>query len=139
MAAVLAADGVARAMGDRPFVRDVRTRREREIDFRAEAKEEVGAARWRRMDRAQRDRAIGRIKATWAEQNVGTVKGDVTYDEWLRQQSATFQDEVLGQRKGAAFRKGLVLDQYVDQRGRELTLEQLKAKFPQFVTVLGGE
>jgi len=45
-----------------------------------------------------------------------------------------FQNEVLGVAKGKAFRKGLRLEQFVDRRGAELTLVQLKRKFPSYVS-----
>jgi len=58
----------------------------------------------------------------------GQVPADTTYDAWLRRQSREFQDEVLGERKAALFREGVKVDRFVDRRGRELTLDELKRR-----------
>lgn len=133
MIAVLDQDGIAAAIPDRPFVRDARTRRMREMDFRANAREAVGN-RWRGMSAKQRNSSIRRIKQEWARENIGTITGDITYDEWLRKQPTSFQNEVLGVRKAQAFRKGLRLDKFIDRAGNELTLDELNSRFPDFVT-----
>ena len=135
MTAVLDALALADSMGTRPFVRDVRTRRFREKDFRAEAKAKVGPARWKKMTVAQRNRAIKSGRRIWTKQHVGTVPALTGYDTWLRKQPTAFQNEVLGIRKARAFRKGLKLDKFIDRKGNELTLVQLKEKFPKFVTL----
>lgn len=109
-------DGVG-LLGRRPTVTDTRTRRKREIDFR-------------RMAREQK-RSIQDIRREWAEQNIGGVPATVGYEEWLRRQPASFQDEVLGVRKGRLFRQGgLRLDQFVDRAGQELTLDELAQRVP---------
>jgi len=60
----------------------------------------------------------------------GEVSGKLTYGEWLKRQPASFQDEVLGKKKGKLFRSGgLTVDKFVNN-GRELNLAELKAKFP---------
>lgn len=59
----------------------------------------------------------------------GQVPDRLTYGEWLRMQPAGFQDEVLGKKKGRLFRKGgLTVDRFVDRRGNELTLDELRVK-----------
>lgn len=59
----------------------------------------------------------------------GTVPGDTTYGAWLSRQSAARQDEVLGPERGKLLRAGKVqFEQFHDDRGRLLTLEQLLAK-----------
>lgn len=51
------------------------------------------------------------------------------YEDWLRRQPIEMQDEILGKKKGVLFRKGqLPLTKFVDRRGRELTLKQLREK-----------
>ncbi|HEY0915882.1 MAG TPA: phage minor head protein [Solimonas sp.] len=61
----------------------------------------------------------------------GPVSGQETYQSWLKRQPAAFQDEVLGNAKGALFRRGgLTLDRFVSRSGDELTLDQLKVKEP---------
>lgn len=110
LVAVLDGEGI---LGNRPQVTDTRTRKEREIDFAKQARQE--------------GRPIQEIRKEWASQNVGTVPAETTYSDWLGKQSAEFQDEVLGPTKGKAFRSGdYALDQFVDRKGNELTLEELK-------------
>lgn len=61
----------------------------------------------------------------------GSVPAETTYSEWLKGQSTTRQDEILGKDKGALFRTGkLPLDRFYNDKGKVLTLEQLKAKEP---------
>lgn len=79
-----------------------------------------------RGTKADYDRwARGRIR-----QLVGPIPASETYQTWLKKQSAKFQDEVLGDTKGALFRNGgLPLDKFVDlNSGREFTLRELAAK-----------
>jgi SPP1 gp7 family putative phage head morphogenesis protein len=132
MTAVLDAEGIADKIGDRPFVRDARTRRQREKDFRAEARAD-DPEKWKRMTPAERNAAIKDKRVSWTKENVGTVPATTTYDEWMRKQSLEFQNEVLGVQKAQAFRKGLKLDQFVDKRGSEMTLKQLSKAHPDFV------
>jgi SPP1 gp7 family putative phage head morphogenesis protein len=104
-------------LGDRPFVRDTRPRRRREVDFRKMAKEQ--------------GRSVSAVRKDWARENVGTVPKKTTYEQFLRRQPARFQDEVLGSTKGALYRRGgLKIDKFVDARGTEFTLEQLAARHP---------
>ena len=59
----------------------------------------------------------------------GPVRGDMTYAEWLRTQSAEVQDDVLGKARGELFRKGkLTLDRFINDQGRYYTLEQLRRR-----------
>lgn len=59
----------------------------------------------------------------------GQVPASETYDIWLRKQDSGFQDDVLGVTKGRLFRKGdLSLDRFVDQKGHEYTLEELRRR-----------
>lgn len=114
LVAIIDAEGV---VGNRPYVTDTRTRARREVDFRAMAKES--------------GRPIQDVRREWTEQAVGRLPAKVSYNEWLRRQSAAFQDEVLGAAKGKLYRKGgLQLDSFVDRRGNELTLSQLAAREP---------
>ncbi len=54
---------------------------------------------------------------------------EFTYGEWLKRQPAMFQDEVLGRAKGRLFRAGgLTLDKFVDRKGREFSLAELRVK-----------
>lgn len=57
----------------------------------------------------------------------GAVPADLTYGKWLKKQSAKRQDEVLGPTRGALFRRGdMELEQFYSNKGRYLTLEQLR-------------
>lgn len=111
MIAVL--DGVELA-GDRPFVADERTRAKREADFRREAKE--------------RGVPIQQVRQEWAAKHVGNVPAATTYQDWLKGQPHSFQDEVLGPARAQMFRDGLPLERFVDASGKRLTLKQLQAE-----------
>jgi len=51
------------------------------------------------------------------------------FDDWLKSQTASVQDEALGPTRGQLFRTGrLPVDRFVDVRGNELTLDQLREK-----------
>lgn len=61
----------------------------------------------------------------------GQIPAKTTYDGFLRKQNIGFQDEFLGKRKAQLFRKGkLPLKKFIDRRGNELTLEQLRVAQP---------
>lgn len=52
----------------------------------------------------------------------------LTFDQWLRRQSRATQEDILGKTKAEMFRRGEVtLDQFVDNSGKEFTIEQLRA------------
>ena len=55
----------------------------------------------------------------------GQVDGDLSYEQWLRQQSPEFQDEVLGEGKAELFRQGMSLSEFVRQDGSEISLDEL--------------
>ncbi len=131
MTAIFDSEGIADQIGERPFVRDTRTRRMREKNFRDDAKAKVGAEKWKNLSTEQRAAEISTIRRQWTKTNVGTVPANTTYQQWLKKQPASFQDEVLGKTKGQLFRKGGVkLDKFVDRRGAELNLTQLATKRP---------
>lgn len=59
----------------------------------------------------------------------GQVPADMSYGEWLKKQSAKRQIEILGSDRAALFRTGeLPVEKFVNDKGKALTLEQLKAK-----------
>lgn len=61
----------------------------------------------------------------------GVTKGSTTYEQWLRRQPASFQDEVLGPSRGKLFRRGEVsIGRFVDNQGRTLTLDELRQLEP---------
>lgn len=60
----------------------------------------------------------------------GPVRADITFAEWLSGKSKTFQDDLLGPGRAELWRDDkITLQQLLDQRGRPLTLEQLKDKY----------
>lgn len=117
--------------GERPFITDTRNRRQREVDFRADAKRKAGAEKWKGLSRSERNDLIKKQRKQWSLENIGRVPAKMTYQTWLKRQPAKFQDEVLGKTKGALFRRGkLRLDQFTDRAGNSLTLKQLKSRYP---------
>jgi SPP1 gp7 family putative phage head morphogenesis protein len=137
MAAIFDVDGVASIIGERPYVRDLRTGKRRQVDFRTDARRRAGD-RWRSMSRAERTAAVHAERTAWATAAVGQVPARVTYQEWLRRQPVGFQDDVLGVTKGKLFRSGgLSVDRFVDRLGGELTLEQLAKTNPEAFLAAG--
>ena len=133
--AILDAENLSKQLPSRAYVRDTRTNRMRAKDFRADAREQVGKARWKRMSVKQRNRAITKQKKAWTAESIGHVPAKVNYEQWLRRQPASFQNDVLGIAKGKAFRKGLKINQFLDKQGNELTLVQLQALFPTYISL----
>lgn len=61
----------------------------------------------------------------------GPVPASRTYGGWLRDQSAEFQDTVLGKERAKLFRTGgLSLEKFTDDMGKQYSLEQLKLLEP---------
>lgn len=59
----------------------------------------------------------------------GQVPSKTTYGEWLLKQSAAIQDDVLGPERGLLMRKGgMSVEKFANQRGRWLTLDELRAR-----------
>jgi hypothetical protein len=57
----------------------------------------------------------------------GQVAQALTYEGWLKTKSGAFQKEVLGPGKWQLWQDGQIgLKDLIDQRGRPLTLEELK-------------
>lgn len=59
----------------------------------------------------------------------GQVPADQTFEEWLRKQSPARQDTVLGDGRADLWRRGkITFRDLLDQNGRPLTTEELRAK-----------
>lgn len=59
----------------------------------------------------------------------GQVPADTTYGQWLARQSAARQDEILGPERAKLLRAGdVTFDKFYDDRGRWLTLDQLRRR-----------
>jgi len=57
----------------------------------------------------------------------GEVPGDITFSDWLRGKSTSFQNQLLGPGRAELWREGkITLTQLVDMRGNPLTLDQLE-------------
>lgn len=115
----------AAILGSRPFVNSTKTRAGREIDFRAQAKSKAGES-WKGMSRKDRGALVKQKRDAWGEKNIGTLPSKTTYPEFLKRQSAKFQDDVLGPTRGKLFRKGVGVDKFVDKSGRQFTLKELE-------------
>lgn len=60
----------------------------------------------------------------------GPVRADITFAEWLNTKPKAFQDDLLGPGRAEMWRGGkITLQQLLDQKGRPLTLDQLRAKY----------
>ncbi|MDB5490351.1 MAG: phage head morphosis, family domain protein [Micavibrio sp.] len=67
-------------------------------------------------------------KGTRASAN-GQVPGDLNYNDWLKMQPPTVQEDILGVSKAKLFREGgMKVDQFVDARGNQYSLEQLRQR-----------
>lgn len=126
MIALLSAMGIAQLMPDRAFVRDTRTRKWRERDFRAEASAKTEG--WSTMSDRQRTAVVRDIRQRWAADAIGQVPARTTYAEWLRAQPAEFQNDVLGPARADLFRGGMPLTKFVDRAGGGLTLKQIRER-----------
>lgn len=60
----------------------------------------------------------------------GQVAANLAFEDWLADKSAAFQDKVLGPGRAALFRSGkITLRDLLNQSGRPLTLDELRAKY----------
>lgn len=78
---------------------------------------------------------IGRQAARGEDGKVTRVDADLTYYEWLKSQSAGFQDSVVGAKRGALLRNGgLTAERFqelqLDKNFRERTLDEMRALEP---------
>ena len=78
----------------------------------------------------------------WARKRVrelvGRVPAATSYQEWLKAQTKTFQDDTLGVAKAKLFRDGgLTLDKFVAADGTELSLSQLASKHAEVFRAAG--
>lgn len=115
-----------RLLGERPYITDTRTPRERRIDFRADAKAKVGVSEWKNLTEKDRLKLIQNERVAWANANIGRVPSSMSYNEWLGKQSASFQNEVLGRKGGELFRTGeLQMSKFADLSGHKYTVDEL--------------
>lgn len=82
--------------------------------------------------------AFDEYKRKRVRELTGQVPAKTSYQEWLKAQSGSFQDDTLGKTKAKLFRKGgLTLDKFTDEKGTELTLSQLATKHTEAFTSAG--
>lgn len=72
-------------------------------------------------------------RAAKGSSGAGQVSAGLNYDQWLRRQSESFQNKVLGRGRAKLFRKGMTIDKFVDNRGKTLTLSELRRDDAQYV------
>eukprot|EP01034_Spumella_vulgaris_P037853 gene37853-46709_t len=59
----------------------------------------------------------------------GPVNANLSYNEWLKQQPADLQDEVMGKAKGARYRAdGMTDAAFVNNKGRTLSLKEMRER-----------
>ncbi|RZL39239.1 MAG: hypothetical protein EOP35_04170 [Rubrivivax sp.] len=69
------------------------------------------------------------LSATERASMDGQVPAELDYGGWLAKQSAARQDEVLGPTRGALLRRGgMTLDKFANDKGVQLTLDQLRER-----------
>jgi hypothetical protein len=72
---------------------------------------------------------IGEFSASTRASMDGEVPEETTYAEWIKQQSAARQDEILGPTRGKLMRDGgLTLDRYYSDKGKYWTLDELRQR-----------
>jgi SPP1 gp7 family putative phage head morphogenesis protein len=70
------------------------------------------------------------IKGATRASEFGPVDSQMTYQGFLKRQPKERQNEILGIERAKAFRRGLPIDKFVNNRNVKLTLDQLRARFP---------
>lgn len=72
-------------------------------------------------------RSVKNIPKAEREDIIGQVDANTSYPEWFKNQSATFQKEVLGPTKYALYKKGgFTFDKFVDPLGKPYTISELR-------------
>lgn len=73
----------------------------------------------------------GSVRPAVGPDGAEQVSSKTTYQQWLARQPAAFQIDVLGPARYKLFSKGeLTLDKFVDQNGKQITLDELKQLEP---------
>lgn len=119
-------------VGDRPFVRSLKVRGGYKIGDDGE-----------RVPLPPQFRPVGKMtKAQRAKAGleIGQVKAGTNYSKWFSNQDAAFQQEWLGPKRYKLYREGgYDLSRFIDPRGRQYTLEELRRRDAEtFRSVFGG-
>lgn len=73
----------------------------------------------------------GSVRPSVGPDGAERVSSKTTYQQWLARQPAAFQIDVLGPARYKLFSKGeLTLDKFVDQNGKQITLDELRQLEP---------
>lgn len=108
-------------VGNRPFVRSLKVRGGYRIGEDGE-----------RVPRPASFRPVGDMTKAQREKaglNVGQVQAGTKYGSWFRGQDAAFQKEWLGPARYKLYREGgYDLSRFVDPRGRQYTLQELRRR-----------
>lgn len=68
----------------------------------------------------------------------GKVSSDLTYHDWLKKQSAAVQKDALGPRRFKLWKEGGVApERFINDEGRQFTLDELERKMPDAFTEAG--
>jgi len=80
----------------------------------------------------------GSTRPSKGPDGVEHVSSSTSYGGWLARQPAAFQKEVLGPARYKLFSKGdLSIDRFIDDNGKQYTLEQLKDLEPHAFELAG--
>lgn len=108
-------------VGNRPFVRSLKVRGGYRIGEDGE-----------RTPRAPSFRSIGKMTKAQRERaglKVGQVNASTNYSKWFANQDAAYQREWLGPKRYQLYKQGgYDLSRFVDPRGREYTLNELRQR-----------
>ena len=105
-------EGFEDIKGTQPYVADTRTRKEREKDFRKDAKDN--------------GTTIKQEREAWKRKAIGQAPDTFNYDDWLRTQSVAFQKESLGATPYKLWKNGdMKFDRFVDPTNKSYTLSEL--------------
>ena len=119
-------------IGNRPFVRSLKVRGGYKVGEDGE-----------RIPLPPQFRSIGKMTKAQREKvglKVGQVKASTNYSKWFSNQDAAFQQEWLGPKRYKLYKEGgYDLNRFVDPRGRQYTLEELRQRDAEtFRSVFGG-
>ena len=119
-------------IGNRPFVRSLKVRGGYKVGEDGE-----------RIPLPPQFRSIGKMTKAQREKvglKVGQVKAGTNYSKWFSNQDAAFQQEWLGPKRYKLYKEGgYDLNRFVDPRGRQYTLEELRQRDAEtFRSVFGG-
>ncbi len=77
--------------------------------------------------------SIGGDRPSKGDNGSESVSTQTNYGSWIKAQSASFQDEVLGPNRGALLRAGMSVDKFVDTNYRPITIDELRTKDNEYI------